>query len=505
MDRRVYGVETEFGIAHRATAVDGAPSRGLAPDEVARYLFRPVVDWGRSSNVFIPNGSRLYLDVGSHPEYATAECADLLELIAADRAGERIMDDLARRAEQAMAADGLDGTVYLLKNNVDSQGNSYGSHENYLIPRTTHFRRLSTILLPFLVTRQILCGAGRVVTEAEEAGRELGPHYAFSQRADHMWEGVSSATTRARPIINTRDEPHADASAHRRLHVIVGDSNMSETTQLLRYGSTDLILRMIESGVPLGDFELQNPIRAIRAISHDITGAATVQTRDGRELTAVDVQSGLLERARRFVDREGAHHDHLEQVLELWGRTVEAVASGDHSAVDTEIDWAIKRRLIDDVASRGDLGLGDPRLGQIDMAYHDIRPDRGLHHMLVRRGRSQSLLSDERIDAAVLNPPTGTRAAVRGRFLSTARAFGAGHAVDWVHHKLVDRPLEAIMLKDPFETESFRAEALLDTLGDREAVLRELTVAERLDQPVPPALSERYEVTAGSVPPPPVI
>ncbi|MDR8018627.1 Pup--protein ligase [Nesterenkonia aerolata] len=505
MERRVFGVETEFGITHRGVAVDGAPRPGLAPDETARYLFRPVVEWGRSSNVFIPNGSRLYLDVGSHPEYATAECSDIEELIAADRAGERIMDDLARRAEEAMAADGIDGTIYLLKNNVDSQGNSYGSHENYLIPRTTHFRRLSTVLLPFLVTRQILCGAGHLVTEQEEAGRELGPHYAFSQRADHMWEGVSSATTRARPIINTRDEPHADASAHRRLHVIVGDSNMSETTQLLRYGTTDLVLRMIESGVPLGDYELQNPIRAIREISHDLTGTATVLTRDGEEMTAVDIQAGLLDRARRFVSEEGAHHGHLEQVLQLWERTLQAVASGDHSNIDTEIDWAIKKRLIDEVAARGSLALDDPRLGQIDMAYHDIRPERGLHHVLVRKGRAATLLGQEQIDQAVLLPPATTRAALRGHFLSTARAFGAGHSVDWVHHKLVDRPLEAIMLKDPFETAAERVETLLDTLGDRRAVVRELSAEERLDQPVPPALSERYLVTGGTVPPPPVI
>lgn len=491
MERRVFGVETEFGLAHH-----GQGRRGLAPDEAARYLFRPVIDWGRSSNVFIPNGSRLYLDVGSHPEYATAECDDLLDLIASDRAGELIMHDLGQRAEAAMGADGLPGSVYLLKNNIDSQGNSYGSHENYLIPRTTHFRRLSTVLLPFLVTRQIIAGAGRIVPATEDAPA----HYAFSQRADHMWEGISSATTRSRPIINTRDEPHADASVHRRLHVIVGDSNMSETTQLVRFGATDLVLRMIEAGQPLGDHELENPISAIRHISHDLSGRATVRTREGKRVTAVDVQAALLEKARRFVARHGAHHDRVEQVLDLWGRAVEAVATGDHSLIDREIDWAIKKRLIDEVAARSGLDLGAPRLDQIDFAYHDIHPERGLFHLLVRRGRAERLLDDARLRRAITDPPATTRAVVRGRFLSAARAHGVGHTVDWVHHKLVDRPLEAVMVKDPFVTEDPRIETLLARLGGE---LLELNPAEREAQSVPLALSERYVRTHPAAPPEP--
>lgn len=487
MDRRVFGVETEFGLTHL-----GKERRGLPPDEAARYLFRPVVEWGRSSNVFIPNGSRLYLDVGSHPEYATAECDDLLDLIASDRAGELIMDELALRAEEALQRDGFDGSVYLLKNNVDSRGNSYGSHENYLIPRTTHFRRLSTVLLPFLVTRQILAGAGHVV----QATDERPAHFAFSQRADHMWEGISSATTRSRPIINTRDEPHADAGVHRRLHVIVGDSNMSETTQLLRYGSADLVLRMIEAGVPVGDYELENPIGAIRHISHDITGQARVRVRGGHEMTAVEIQAVILEKAQSFIAQRGAHHEHVGRILELWERTLEAVRTGEHGLIDQDIDWAIKKRLVDEIAARNDIGYDHPRLEQIDMAYHDVKPDRGLFHLLRRRGRATGVLDEQHIRRAVTDPPATTRATLRGRFLSTARAFGADHTVDWVHHKLVDRPLEALMIKDPFAVEDERIEALLDKLGDRKSQLREYTDAEREEQGVPLALSERYTLTA---------
>ncbi|WP_300343246.1 Pup--protein ligase [Nesterenkonia sp.] len=496
MDRRVYGVETEFGITHRPTS-----GRGLPPDELARYLFRPVVEFGRSSNIFIPNGSRLYLDVGSHPEYATAECDQLTDLIASDRAGERIMHDLAVWTEQRLHEDGFTGQVYVLKNNVDSAGNSYGSHENYLIPRTTHFRRLSGILLPFLVTRQIIAGAGRVVS----ADEQRPAHFAFSQRADHMWEGISSATTRSRPIINTRDEPHADAAAHRRLHVIVGDSNMSTTTSLLRYGATDLVLRMIEAGVPIGDYELANPIAAIRAVSHDLTGAAPLRLRSGEETTAVEIQRGLLRRAQRFVGEHGSHHEQVPAILELWERAVEAVATGEHHLIEKDIDWAIKKKLLDDVAASRGLDWDHPRLEQIDYAYHDVHPQRGLFHLLVRRGMASELISEEQIQQAMVTPPP-TRAAVRGKFLSTARAYGAEVTVDWVHHKLTDRPLEAVMVKDPFAAADQRVDDLLAKLAQPGTQLQERSRAERCGRAVSLALTDRYRLTGPAQPPePPLI
>ncbi|MGZ4623479.1 MAG: proteasome accessory factor PafA2 family protein, partial [Blastococcus sp.] len=252
MDRRIFGIETEYGVT---CTFHG--QRRLSPDEVARYLFRRVVSWGRSSNVFLRNGSRLYLDVGSHPEYATAECDDLTELVVHDKAGERILEGLLVDAEQRLAEEGVTGDIYLFKNNTDSAGNSYGCHENYLVGRHGEFSRLADVLIPFLVSRQIIVGAGKVLQTPR------GAIYCVSQRAEHIWEGVSSATTRSRPIINTRDEPHADAERYRRLHVIVGDSNMNETTTLLKVTMTDLVLRMIEAGVPIKDMTLENPIRAI--------------------------------------------------------------------------------------------------------------------------------------------------------------------------------------------------------------------------------------------------
>src|SRR5881398_2928469 len=270
MQRRIYGVETEFGVT---CTFHG--QRRLSPDEVARYLFRRVVSWGRSSNVFLRNGARLYLDVGSHPEYATPECDRVLDLIAHDKAGERILEALLAAAEVRLHEEGISGDVYLFKNNTDSAGNSYGCHENYLVARAGEFSKIADVLLPFLVTRQLICGAGKVLQTPR------GAVYCLSQRADHIWEGVSSATTRSRPIINTRDEPHADAEKYRRLHVIVGDSNMAEPTALLKVGSTDLVLRMIEAGVVMRDHTLENPIRAIREVSHDLTGQKKVKLANG--------------------------------------------------------------------------------------------------------------------------------------------------------------------------------------------------------------------------------
>src|SRR6186997_2255060 len=320
MDRRIFGLETEYGVTCTYRG-----QRRLSPDEVARYLFRRVVSWGRSSNVFLRNGARLYLDVGSHPEYATPECDDIRELDVHDKAGERILEGLLVDAERRLREEGIAGDVYLFKNNTDSAGTSYGCHENYLVGRHGEFTRLADVLIPFLVSRQIICGAGKVLQTPR------GAVYCVSQRAEHIWEGVSSATTRSRPIINTRDEPHADAERYRRLHVIVGDSNMSETTTLLKVATTDLVLRMIEEGVVMRDLTMENPIRAIREISHDMAGRRKVRLANGREASVLDIQAEYLAKARDFVDRRELHTPVIEQSLDLWERGLKAVDSGDLS------------------------------------------------------------------------------------------------------------------------------------------------------------------------------
>src|SRR5512138_3043368 len=361
MDRRIFGLETEYGV----TCTDRGQRR-LSPDEVARYLFRRVVSWGRSSNVFLRNGARLYLDVGSHPEYATPECDDVRELVVHDKAGERILEGLLVDAERRLREEGIAGDVYLFKNNTDSAGNSYGCHENYLVGRHGEFTRLADVLIPFLVSRQVICGAGKVLQTPR------GAVYCVSQRAEHIWEGVSSATTRSRPIINTRDEPHADAERYRRLHVIVGDSNMNETTTLLKVTMTDLVLRMIEAGVPVRDMSLENPIRAIREISHDITGRRKVRLVNGKECSALEIQQEYFAKASEFVERRGSDAT-AKRVLDLWGRVLAGVESGDLAGVEREIDWVSKLKLLERYQAKHDLALSHPRIAQMDLAYHDVR------------------------------------------------------------------------------------------------------------------------------------
>ncbi|MDX3661008.1 proteasome accessory factor A [Lentzea waywayandensis] len=452
MQRRIFGIETEFGVT---CTFHG--QRRLSPDEVARYLFRRVVSWGRSSNVFLRNGSRLYLDVGSHPEYATAECDDLAQLVTHDKAGERILEDLLVDAERRLADEGIGGDIFLFKNNTDSAGNSYGCHENYLVARAGEFSRIADVLLPFLVTRQLICGAGKVLQTPR------GAVYCLSQRAEHIWEGVSSATTRSRPIINTRDEPHADAERYRRLHVIVGDSNMSEVTTLLKVGSANLVLEMIEQGVQFRDFSLDNPIRAIREISHDLTGRRTVRLAGGKEASALDIQREYFEKAVEHCAKRSPD-PMAERVLELWGRTLDAVEAQDLTKIDREIDWAIKNRLMNRYMEKHNMDLSNPRIAQIDLAYHDIRRGRGVFDLLQRKGQVERVTDDGEIEAAKDTPPQTTRAKLRGDFIAAAQAAGRDFTVDWVHLKLNDQAQRTVLCKDPFRAVDERVERLISSL-----------------------------------------
>ncbi|WP_167002776.1 Pup--protein ligase [Mumia sp. ZJ430] len=451
MDRRIFGIENEYGVTCTFRG-----QRRLSPDEVARYLFRRVVSWGRSSNVFLRNGARLYLDVGSHPEYATPECDDIVELVTHDKAGERVLEGLLLDAQTRLREDGILGDIYLFKNNTDSAGNSYGCHENYLVSRDGEFSRIADILIPFLVSRQIICGAGKV----QQTPR--GAMFSVSQRAEHIWEGVSSATTRSRPIINTRDEPHADAERYRRLHVIVGDSNMSETTMLLKVATTHLVLQMIEAGIPMRDMTLDNPIRAIREISHDMTGRRKVALANGRELSALEIQSEYLTKARAFVDRFDPDNAVSVRALELWERTLKAVESEDLSLVEREIDWVIKYRLLDRYREKNNLTWSHPRIAQMDLAYHDILRDRGLYYLLERQGAVARVTDDLAIFEAKSKPPQTTRARLRGEFIKRAQERRRDFTVDWVHLKLNDQAQRTVLCKDPFRSHDERVQKLID-------------------------------------------
>ncbi|MGC3021195.1 MULTISPECIES: Pup--protein ligase [unclassified Brevibacterium] len=462
---RIYGIETEYGLAHTAAA-DG---RRIGPEEIARHLFRPIVEWGRSSNVFLPNGSRLYLDVGSHPEYATAECDDLGDLLAQDRAGEALMIDLLDQAQTALEAEGVGGRVHMVKNNTDAAGNSYGSHENFLIRRTLDFNRLTTVLLPFLVSRQLLVGAGAIIPRRsalnpDEESDRTEMMFGLSARSDVMWEGLSSATTRSRPIINARDEPHADAEKYRRLHVIVGDSSMSTATSALKLGSAILMLDLIEQGARIPENGLRHPVRDIRLVARDLTGSVVLERTDGTTTTPLGLLSDYRERAQRIVDK-GDHSLGDEglagYVIDLWTRMLTAVESQDFSTVDTEIDWVMKRALIRRSMQRGIDDITDARIHRLDIAYHDITPATGLFPKLEAAGMAKNLVPAEAATRAKDVPPASTRAAIRGEFVRVAHAARRDYTVDWVHLRLNDESGRAVALKDPFATSHPQAETLI--------------------------------------------
>jgi proteasome accessory factor A len=452
MERRIFGLENEYGVTCTLRG-----QRRLSPDEVARYLFRRVVSWGRSSNVFLANGARLYLDVGSHPEYATPECDSIYDLVVHDKAGERILEQLLASAEQRLREEGIRGVIYLFKNNTDSAGNSYGCHENYLTSRRDDFGHYAEVLIPFFVSRQIFAGAGKVLQTAR------GAMYCVSQRAEHIWEGVSSATTRSRPIINTRDEPHADAERFRRLHVIVGDSNMSEYATFLKVGTTSILLRMLEDpSCVLRDMTLENPIRAIREISHDMTCTRRVRLANGREASALEIQSEYLGRALRYADAKGFSPLEM-QALKMWEHCLTQIQE-DPLSLDRECDWVIKHRLIEAYRAKHDLPLSHPKVALMDLQYHDVNRARGLFYRMQQKNLVERMCTDADIDTAVDTPPQTTRARLRGEFIRRAKERKRDYTVDWVHLKLNDQAQRTVLCKDPFKSRDERVEKLIASL-----------------------------------------
>ena len=452
MERRILGIETEYGVTFTFRG-----QRRLSPDEVSRFLFRKVVAWGRSSNVFLENGSRLYLDVGSHPEYATAECDNLFDLVAQDKAGEAILQGLVEHAQQQLEAEGVRGNIYLFKNNSDSAGNSYGCHENYCTERDEDLSRHEQLTIPFLITRQIFAGAGRVVTT------NRGTHFALSQRAEVIWETISSATTRSRPIINTRDEPHADPEKYRRLHVIIGDSNMSEVATFLKVGTMAVILSMVEDRTTiLRDYTLAQPMNALRDVSMDLYSEHPVRLLNGRELTALELQEDLCERAELYVQSHNLPDD-LQKVVRMW-RQVLTQLRKDPMELYRSIDWVTKYRLIEQLREREQIGLTHPKVNLIDLLYHDTDRQRGLFYRLEGKDQIDRMITDQQINDATITPPQTTRARMRGAFVKRANEKNRDFTVDWVHLKLNDQLQRTLMLKDPFRSHDDRFDRLLHSL-----------------------------------------
>ena len=460
MDRRIFGIENEYGVTCTLRG-----QRRLSPDEVARHLFRGVASGGRSSNTFLENGARLYLDVGSHPEYATPECLRLEDLVAHDKAGDRMLEKLRRSAEQRLAGEGIRGDIFLYKNNTDTAGNSYGCHENYLVDRKADFNKILDVLIPFLVTRQIYTGAGKL----HQTPR--GPVFTISQRAEHIWDTDSSATTRSRPIINTRDEPHADAERYRRLHVIAGDSNMNEFATFVKVGTVAALLEMIEDGAIFRDMTLRDPIMAIREISKDLSCRDhKIEMAKGGVMSALDIQWEYWERVNKYARSPGFRREAaggqpgISQAVKGWEYLLNRLK--EPLSLVQEVDWVTKYHLIERYRSRHRLPLSHPRVMLLDLSYHDVSEERGLYNLLARRGAVRRMVTDAAVSAAGMSPPQDTRARLRGRFIAAAKAKNRQVTVDWVHLKVNDQAQQTVICKDPFgsQKEADKVEQLIERL-----------------------------------------
>jgi len=358
------------------------------------------------ANVILTNGARLYVD-HAHPEYSTPEVTNPREIVLFDKAGEMTMAEAALRAAHTPGI----GPINLYKNNTDNKGASYGAHENYLMSRQTPFADIVAHFTPFLVTRQIYCGAGRI-----GIGQDASEHrFQISQRADFFEVEVGLETTLKRPIINTRDEPHADAERYRRLHVIIGDANLAEYATFLKVGTASIVLSMIESGAFDGTLGIAEPVAELRAVSHDPTLKHKIELRNGKRLTAIELQQSILEQAEAYC---GADADpDTREVLDQWAYVLDALARDPMELADM-LDWPAKLSLLDRYRERENLGWGAAKLQAIDLQYHDVRPEKGLYHRLVARGKMKRLLTDTEIINAMTEPPGDTRAFFRGRCLA---------------------------------------------------------------------------------------
>jgi len=449
MQRRIFGLETEYGLISSASG----GRVNLSVESALGYLFEKVVSRQRGTNDFLRNGARLYQDTGCHPEYATPECDSALDLTIHDKAGERIIEELLVAAERKLRENGIDCDIYIFKNNTDSVGNTYGCHENYLVERGVNFHKLAEQMIPFLVTRQVFAGAGKVLKT------RLGNHYYISQRAQHIYQEISGATTSSRGIINTRDEPHADEEKYRRLHVIVGDSNMSELTTYLKVGTTAIVLALVEDGCIRKDLALEDPVRAIKEISHDTTCRRKVRLKRGKEFSAVELQREYLELALEYYATAEASAQ-VADLLERWQAVLDRLAE-DPLSCHRELDWVIKKELLTSYMAKKGIGFDDQRISMLDLQYHDIRRDRGLYHALCRQGLVERVATDAMIDEAMVTPPQTTRAKVRADFVRFANERNKSYDVGWSYLKLNDRYQRTILCKDPFKSSDPRVDEMI--------------------------------------------
>jgi Pup amidohydrolase len=415
------------------------------------------------ANVILPNGARYYVD-HAHPEYSTPECSTPRDLVVHDKAGERILERSLQELRRALP-EGNRIAVY--KNNSDGKGNSYGTHENYLVDRATPFAAIVRDLTPFFVSRQVFTGAGKLGAEAP--WDERGSHrYQLTQRADFFEAEVGLETTLKRPIVNTRDEPHADPEKYRRLHVIVGDANLCEVATFLKVGTTALVLKMIEDDY-LPDLSLVNPVAALHEISRDVSCIRQVPLTDGRRLSAVQLQWEYLERAKKYVEQEDPSAEN-EEVVERW-ESVLAALEDEPLSLHRELDWVAKYRLLEGYRARDGLDWSDPKLRLVDLQYHDVRRDRGLYHRLEASGEVERLVTDDQIDRAVMEPPEDTRAYFRGRCIERYPDAIAAASWDSIIFDTGQAALQRVPMREPLRGTRTHVESLLEQAADPAALV----------------------------------
>ena len=458
----------------------GAPGAGLpprtadGPQEVARSLVEEYEDPG-AANVILTNGARLYVD-HAHPEYSSPEVTNPLDAVRWDRAGELVMLASVR----ALASTQALPDVALYKNNVDGKGATYGTHENFLVDRAVPFADLASRLMPFLVTRQVFTGAGRV--GLGQRGEE--PGFQLAQRADYIEAEVGLETTLRRPIVNTRDEPHADPDRWRRLHVIIGDANQLEVATYLKLGTTSLVLWLVERaaagdaadlGAALDRLTLADPVRAVHTVSHDLTLTARVPLADGRRLTALEVQREYLHAVRTALGRGAAPVDEqTADVVARWGSLLDRLAT-DPASCAREVEWLAKMRLLEGLRRRDHLDWDHPRIAAVDLQWSDVRPERGLYHRLVGAGAVERLVTDEAVARAVTHPPEDTRAYFRGETIARFGAHVSAASWDSVVFDVPGAPtLQRVPMRDPLRGTRAHVEGLLDASPDVGALLAAL-------------------------------
>jgi proteasome accessory factor A len=483
---KVLGTETEYGIVVRgdpgfnpaaasSLVVNSYPGAKVkvqwsyeeeSPGRDARGFghdtYGLIDSEGAVVNSVLANGARLYVD-HAHPEYSSPESYDPLEAVLYDKAGERVMHQAA-----VVASETSGRQVSLYKNNSDGKGNSYGAHENYLLSRETPFGDVIRYAIPFMVTRQIFTGAGKVGRENDRPDVD----FQITQRADFFEEQVGLETTLKRPIINTRDEPHGDPARYRRLHVIIGDANLSEVQMFLKLGTTALMLAALEDGAIPDPLDLSDPVEACWQVSHDLSLCRPIQLDGGGSATALELQGRYLEWFAKYVEKE-LDEPVWNQLIEEWERTLALLETEPMQLADT-LDWVAKKRLFGGYVARDGLEWSNPKLRALDLQYHDVDPEKGLYNLLVARGEMRTLYTDQQVEDAVSTPPQRTRAYFRGRCVSDFPGSLVAANWDSLVFDVGGSHLKRVPMMEPLRGDAERVGALLDEAEDAADLLRRL-------------------------------